>query len=443
MDIICSLAGIVNPNVPKQGIRDLVYAGFEKVFLDMGMGCGAHEFENLGKPQIPGWGTLERMAAAHGSPGEEGGVPVFAEKKTSVAENPSDLGNCFETMYAQCRENNLPISIARAPYLQRDTKRTDLTPLLVQMAEESIRYCGRIGCGFLIVRPLFSGISHGEEWNRNRDYYLCLADLARENHVTILLENQCRALNGHMVRGICSDSRTAAKWIDCLNREAGEERYGFAMDVGVCSLCGQDMHEFANGLGSRIKAVILRDCDGSQESSMLPFTCVGSGQSQTDWLGLIRGLRSICFDGLLVLEAASTIGAFSPLLRPQLMKLAKMTAGYIKWQVEIENQLRQYGSIVLFGAGNMCRNYMKCYGEAYPPLFTCDNNRQLWGTRFCGLWVKPPEALRDIPKDCVVLICNIYYREIESQLREMGITNIGFFNDEYMPSFHFDRLREV
>ena len=99
----------------------------------------------------------------------------------------------------------------------------------------------------------------------------------------------------------------------------------------------------------------------------------------------------------------------------------------------------------------MCRNYMKCYGEAYPPLFTCDNNERLWGSSFCGLEVKPPKALevkppkalKELSGDCVVLICNIYYREIEKQLQDMGVKNIGFFNDEYMPSFHFDRLREV
>ena len=54
--------------------------------------------------------------------------------------------------------------------------------------------------------------------------------------------------------------------------------------------------------------------------------------------------------------------------------------------------------------------------------------------------LKNPEILRELPKDCCVVICNIYYREIEVQLREMGIENIGYFNDEYMPSFYFDRL---
>ena len=89
----------------------------------------------------------------------------------------------------------------------------------------------------------------------------------------------------------------------------------------------------------------------------------------------------------------------------------------------------------------MCRNYIKCYGGRYQPLFTCDNNQELWGTRFCGLEVSSPERLKELPKDCVILICNIYYREIEQQLRGMGIENrIEFFNDEYMPSFYFDRL---
>ena len=89
----------------------------------------------------------------------------------------------------------------------------------------------------------------------------------------------------------------------------------------------------------------------------------------------------------------------------------------------------------------MCRNYLKCYGEKYPPLFTCDNNGKLWGSVFEGLEVKNPQVLSALPKDCAVFICNIYYREIEEQLRQMGIENpIEFFNDEYMPSFYFDRL---
>ena len=294
-----------------------------------------------------------------------------------------------------------------------------------------------------MVRPIcFRG---GEEdlWRVNRDFYLGLAGAARENGVKILLANQYVLRNGHAVRGVCSDGEQAARWVDRLNQEAGGELFGFCMDVGVCSLCGQDMYEFACELGTRVEAVIYRDCDGLQEGSMLPFTAACHGQPRTDWLSLIRGLRQCGFDGWILLNMFDTAASFSPLLRPQLMSLARACGEYFKWQLEIENVLKKYDAIVLFGAGNMCRNYMKCYGEAYPPLFTCDNNKNIWGTDFCGLEVRPPEALRNLPDNCGVLICNIYYREIEEQLKSMGIEHVEFFNDEYMPTFHFDRLRGV
>ena len=160
-------------------------------------------------------------------------------------------------------------------------------------------------------------------------------------------------------------------------------------------------------------------------------------------MNLIRGLREIGYDEQLVLNLEDTAAAFSPLLRPALLQLAKSVGDYLKWQIEIENLLKSYSSIVLFGAGNMCRNYMKCYGEKYPPLFTCDNNKELWGTSFCGLEVRAPECLKELPADCAIFICNIYYREIEQQLREMELKNpIEFFNDEYMPTYYFDRLED-
>ena len=260
----------------------------------------------------------------------------------------------------------------------------------------------------------------------------------------ILLENQYSNYNGRIIRGICSDEKETSDWIDKLNEIAGEERFDICMNTGTCNLCGQNMQDYAVTLNNRIKVVILRDGYGRDDVSMLPFTAVNHRQSQTDWLSLIRGLREISFNGGLILDIEDTAAAFSPMLRPQLLSLAKATAEYFSWQIRIEEQLKKYKSIVLFGAGNMCRNYMKCYGEKYPPLFTCDNNKELWGTNFCGLEVKPPEALRKIPSDCGIFICNIYYREIEKQLRDMGIeNNIEFFNDEYMPSFHFDRLKRM
>jgi len=421
LDIICASSGYVGLERPKKGILNLIEVGIDKILLDIAMGCSAGELENLGK--IINFKEKEK------------------KKRVMISEHPEKLPDMFSVLLEQCREQQIAMPIAHAPYLLRNTERDDLGELLLRLAKESIKVCGQAGCEYLIVRPLFAGVPYGDEWEVNRKYYLGLVDIARENNVTILLENQCRDIDGHLVRGVCSDVEEAIAWIDKLNEEVGEERFGFCMDVGVCSLCGQNMQDFAVLLGSRIKAVLLRDCDGHNEASMLPFTCVGRGQSQTDWLGLIRGLREICFDGVLIMDFSSTMAAFSHLLRPQLLQLAKTTAEYFKWQIGMKNVLKKYNARVLFGAGNMCRNYMKCYGEEFPPLFTCDNNRSRWGEQFAGLEIKPPDVLKELDENCAIFICNIYYKEIEDQLRNMGLRNpIEYFNDEYMPSYYFDRL---
>lgn len=420
MNISCEPQGIVAFRHPKQGIGDIAGAGFEQMVLNLAAVCLAGELEDIGKP-----------------------APKAVKKRETalICEHPEKMYEYMKPILEQCMARHLQCPVAAAPYLNRNTKRDDLNDLLRKLVMEGIKICGQAGCRFLIVQPLFAGIADQDLWECNREYYLDLAAYAGQADVQILLANQCKDYNGHLVRGICSDGRQAAAWVDALNEAVGEERFGFCMDVGVCNLCGQNMYDFALALGSRIKAVILRDCDGHSESALLPFTGVKRGQSQTDWLNLIRGLREIGFDGELIMNMTDTVTAFSPILRPELMRMAKSVADYFKWQIEIENLLRKYPNRVLFGAGNMCRNYMKCYGEKYPPLFTCDNNRTLWETEFCGLTVKAPEALKDLADDCAIFICNIYYREIEAQLRRMGLKNpVEFFNDEYMPSFYFDRV---
>ena len=423
MNISCAPQGIVEFKNPKQGIGDMIGAGFEYMLLDLSMACLSGELEKVGK--------LFSKA-------------VKREKADELYECPERMSDYIKPILEQCKSKCLQCPVAVAPYLNSNTKHNNIiNEFLRKLAVESIKIFGQAGGKLLIIQPLFAGISIQNLWECNREYYLDLAVHARQAGVQILLANQCKDYNGHLMRGICSDGVQAAEWIDKLNKLAGEERFGFCMDVGVCNLCGQNMYDFALALGNRIKAVILRDCDGSDESALLPFTAVKKRQSQTDWLNLIRGLREIGFDGELIMNMADTAATFSPILRPELLRMAKAVADYFKWQIELEGLLKKYDKRVLFGAGNMCRNYMKCYGKKYPPLFTCDNNRNIWETEFCGLAVQNPEILKNLPKDCAIFICNIYYREIEAQLRQMGLQNpIEYFNDEYMPTFYFDRLAD-
>lgn len=406
MDIICGQRGVVALTHPGQGACDLGEAGYKNILLDFSVCISPGELESYDR--------FEKYPQG-----------LYAYLKTAL-EHYNKVG--------------LKVPVAKAPYLYRDTKQTNGKELLRQLVSECIGICGKIHCKYIIVQPFLDGQTAKECWEINREYYLQLADRASECGVTILLENQCREINGHLMRSMCSDEKEMAVWVDALNMEIGEERFGFCMDVGVCNICGQNMYDFVRTLGNRIRIVVLRDCDGISETAMMPFTCVNKGKAQTDWLNIIRGLREINFDGGLLLEFASTAVCFSPLLRPELLRLSKAVGDYFMWQIGMERFMKKYSSIVLFGAGNMCRNYMRYYGKKYPPLFTCDNNSGLWGTEFCGLMVKSPECLKELPEECAIFICNIFYREIEGQLRSMGIRNpIEFFNDEYMPVLSFDK----
>jgi len=436
MNVSCYNANIVHLDRPFQGIRDLKEAGFDSLATGIGVSFPDFSGRNKGK-------QVKSIKKKDLRPVSERYSLLFASCGKNGIRLPLVYGPSFELF------DPLKNAVVRKTFTDEgdfpDTAaiadvEAKLTAFGIQAAMECIDFCGRNGVDYILIQPVSGDGIYGREWEVNHNFYMELADKAKECGVQILLKNRYRRIGGHLVRGICAEPSAAAQWVDRLNAEAGEEVFGFCIDSGVCSLCGNDIHEFITVLGSRIKAVILRDCDGKRDSVMLPFTCVQGGSVQTDWMGLIRGLRDIEFDGELIIDFSGTAGAFSPLLHPTVFRLAKEVGDFFKWQISLEQTLRKYKSIVLFGAGNMCRNYMKCYGEKYPPLFTCDNNPKLWDTEFEGLMVKKPEELKKLPKDCGVYICNIYYREIETQLREMGIGNIEYFNDEYMPAFYFDRL---
>lgn len=420
MKLICEPRMITGLKRPGQGLLDLNRAGFEYLVLDGTEACGPWAFVGM---------TRARKESE-------------LAKTIYLPDEPERLAEAMRFFIDETRKAGIDFPIAYAPYLPRDRKKDTLNPTIMCLAEETVRLAASEHCEAVVVRPLFAGIQREKEWEANRAFYLPLAELVKGKKTKILLENQCKDLEGHLIRGLLSDPTEATEWIDELNEAVGEERFGFCLDVGTAMLCGQDMYEMITTLGKRLEAVILTDCDGHEEQRLLPFTSISRGQPQTDWLSLIRGLREILFDGMLILDMSETAHWVPGILRPQLMSLAKGMMDYFKWQIEMEAALKKYERIVLFGAGNMCRNFLKNYGEKYPPLFTCDNNADRWGKDFYGLTIHDPKDLLTLPKGTGIFICNIFYREIENQLNDLGITEgIEYFNDEYLQTFYMDRLK--
>ncbi len=427
MRVNSTMLGAVTPRHPKQGLTDLKNAGFTDLMLDFNL-----------------FGHLNSVI------GEDYNGDLRKKWAVDLKEQCRESGMAVTIASAMtfdkyALQNVSPSEFRKNTKIDKNLKRLgipSLYDLVLTVSKSCIATAIEFGAKMIVVQPYWFGVSLEDEWKVNREYYLELAKACGDSEIQILLTNICKYVDGHLVRGICSDSEITRQWIDDLNREAGCNRFGFMLDSGYFNICGRDMYEVCISLGDRIRAVNLRDNSGRDDASLLPFTAADFGSNNTDWLNLIRGLRAIDFDGELVIEFADTMRALSPMIRPTFYPLVKAVGDYFKWQIEIESNIKKYKKIALFGAGNMCRNYMKNYGEKYRPLYTCDNNSKIWGTEFEGLTVNPPEKLKELPEDAAIIICNVYYREIEAQLREMDIQNpIEYFNDEYMPTFYFDRFK--
>lgn len=404
MKVICSPVGIVEHRRPRGGLEKLCKRGFSDTVLDFGMFTG-------------GFG---------------------AEKRRSETE--AHWQEWVDRYVEESKRQGILLGLAFAPHFESELKIPDSEDLEKRLAESCIQKAVQYGISTLVVRGLPGG-SCAENLAKNREYFLRLGRAAQSAKIRLLVVNSYRDMNGHLVRGFCGEPAQAVAFVDEINAALGADVLGVCLDAGVCNLTGQNMCDFATGLDARLQAVILRENDGVHDDYLLPFSSAHGGGSRMDWLNLIRGLRAVHFAGVAVLDFRTTLMALSGLLRPAMLSFAHELAEYLTWQVQMEESLRRYPARVLFGAGNMCRAYMKCYGEDFPPLYTCDNNPQVWGTEFCGLMVHAPEDLRSLPETCAIFICNVYYEEIEQQLRDMGLKNpIERFNDEFMPSFHFERL---
>ena len=421
MNLICNPRGDEGRLKMGSRMKDISDSGFKYSVYNASVICEPTEFRDLKKKNY------------------------LRDQYIYMTEHPEKLKDEMRKYilgYAEKRKINLPIAIAPYAACDTDPKIVD-NDVLRRLSEETIVAAVEADCERVIVHPVTTGIDVSDEWEINRVFYIGLSNLADrlDSDIRILLVNKGRDINGHMVRGICAEPEESIKWVDELNALAGKKRFGFCFDIGTATLCGQNLYESIVPLGERLEAVIVRDCDGVHDVSMLPFTACVQGQ-QTNWLYMIRALREIGFDGDLIMDIEDTYKGFSELLRQSVMKLAYEIGEFFMWQINIEKMLKRYDRRVLFGAGNMCRAYMKNYGKEYPPLYTCDNNSSRWGEEFCGLTIEDPKKLRELPDDVAIFICNMYYNEISEQLQNMGLKNpIVFFNDEYLDTYDMDRIK--
>lgn len=84
--------------------------------------------------------------------------------------------------------------------------------------------------------------------------------------------------------------------------------------------------------------------------------------------------------------------------------------------------------IILFGSGMMFEDYMKKWGRRYRPDFLVDNDENKWGRTRMGIEIRKPERVLEVPAEKRrLIICSYYYKEIQTQLEEMGISDYHIY----------------
>ncbi len=404
MKILLDTSGIVDSLSSRSGLMNILNAGFKNIFIDLDSICSMELYKQ--------------------NTGNNSKIKAYNEKCKNVeimVDNPDKLKDFSDVVISKAKQTGLNTALMKAPTYPEKLK-FDIYDNYVELVKESIKLAS--DTGYIVIDPIVKE----DNYKSNLDFYRTVAKTAIECGVIILIRNIVKYFNGRNVRCDFSESAEISDFIDILNNEFSKEVFGFCFDIGTTAVTGHNVHEYILSMKDKIKAVIVRDCGNKKDSSVMPFL-----SGDTDIRNTISTLRSIEYDGFLIYGASGTFANIPLMLHPALLKFMKEISDFLSWQIELENNLKKYSKIVLFGAGNMCRNYMMIYGEKYPPLFTCDNNKEIWGTDFCGLEVKSPEVLSEISDDTAVFICNVYYYEIKEQLKKIGVKNIEFFNDEYLP----------
>lgn len=201
---------------------------------------------------------------------------------------------------------------------------------------KSIEFCGFLEIPRIVIHPLFDGsyrfpkLTKEDEIALNFDFYCSLIPSLKANGVLCCLENMfCQDWKSKKIySAICSDMNEAAYYIDGLNRIAGEEYFGFCLDIGHLLVLGLDGKTCMEKLGDRVKALHIHDNDGFDDLHIAPYLGLN------DWEKFLRGLISIDYTGDLNFETGGSLNPLPPALIPSMMRYIADTGKFFRARLE-------------------------------------------------------------------------------------------------------------
>ena len=124
--------------------------------------------------------------------------------------------------------------------------------------------------------------------------------------------------------------------MDLLNKEAGEDIFGFCFDLGHATVTGRNPYRYIKQLGDRLTLLHIHESDGTHDNHQLPFTQIfdEKGELCCDWDGFIQGLKEIGYKGNISFECSRGIKIMPKAVWPEVFSLIAAVGRYICASIE-------------------------------------------------------------------------------------------------------------
>lgn len=223
-------------------------------------------------------------------------------------------------------DSGLVFSQAHASFPIYKPDNGEINDYMIMVVEKSLAVCQFLGCPALVVHPYmdFEDVDPEREYPINLAMYRKMIPAAKKYGVTVCLENYYQEFD------------VDCRLIDTLNAEAGGKYFGFCLDIGHANHNSNgDFCTYIKTMGERLTCLHIHENDAKHDAHMMPFTQTKDGYffAETNYAGMLQGLREIGYEGNLSFETFRACDAMPKEVEPEVLKLTSAIGRYFRSQL--------------------------------------------------------------------------------------------------------------
>lgn len=250
------------------------------------------------------------------------------------SQSVEELCAFYRPLKEAIERQGVRISQMHAPFPVFQKDAPEYNEFLISVVEKTLAVAQYLGCPAVVVHPITRSTKEKERAT-NFALYRALIPAGKKYGVKICLENLFTTRKDRVIEGACSRAEDACYYIDTLNAEAGEEIFGFCLDIGHANLLGRNIRSYINTLGKRLTILHIHDNNGATDSHMMPYTQTYNWGKDLylNWEDVIEGLRDIDYRGVIAFETFRVLERFPKPVYPEALKLIAAIGAYFRERI--------------------------------------------------------------------------------------------------------------